>query len=101
MTKRTTGPAYRWLNAGAVSMGILASLVGARALQWQDNDKAAAAPTSVPQVESSPVIHLPTSTLRQNAGEDTFAIELAPIPTLAAPASVPLPRPVARSRSSR
>lgn len=99
MTKRAAGSTHRLLNTTVVITGIVASLLGAHLLQWQDHDTALAA-SNAPQVESSTTIHLPKSLVQQGGGEP-LVIELAPIPTVAAQANVPLARPVARSRSSR
>ena len=101
MTKRAANSTYRWLSTGVVFTGVLASLIGAQFLQRQDNSAAAAPLSSAAPVEDSTTIHLPAVMDQPTGGNDAFAIELAPIPTVAAPASVPRPRPVARSRSSR
>jgi hypothetical protein len=101
MTKRAASPTHRWLNTGIALTGILASLIGANLLQRQNSSTAASVLNGPSPIESSTTIHLPASLVQQNGGEDTRVIELAPIPTVVAPASIPRPRPVARSRSSR
>lgn len=112
MTKRPGTPTYRWLNMSLVIAGVTVSLVGARLLQWQAEDVAAAASSSAQPSTGYTIIELPPPLDLQvdlqgdrlqidPQNRDAVVVELAPMPTLAAPSSVPQPRPVARTRSSR
>lgn len=114
-TKRRGRRGYGWLKAGILALSITATVAGVQVLEWQASNTAdiaaesAVNTTLVVPVESN---ELPVTNNADSADSDGITLDLLPIPTVApAPTAVAtpqvsiprstVPRPVARSRSSR
>lgn len=95
MTTKRSGRAGQQLTALKLTLAagsLLATLAGTRLLAVND-----AAPPDAPQPVVITVPDAPAAGAATGAGGG-FRLELAPVPTAAAPVDIP---PVARSRSSR
>ncbi|HXF63488.1 MAG TPA: hypothetical protein VNK95_17800 [Caldilineaceae bacterium] len=95
MTRRPAPHSYRRLKLTLLMASLAASLAGAHLLAWQESLLAdASAPGSPP-----PATRLTIPAGGAGAGE--IVLDLAPVPTVVAPAHQAAIRPVARTRSSR